>query len=205
MSKTRVSVRGRRGEKATKMLKHRGGKHKGTRHGKHKRKSRRSRRSKRSRKNRQHIHMMRGGYGPGANTVGYAYNGADVGTWPGVYSSILGGNTNGMSMANYYPLSPNGISAGAIHPPISTNNVYPVQSGGAPLWLTKILPNEAVNIPRLFTTNLGNAYNSYVGQRTNTNPLPQYQPIDQTQVPIVADVPNVPLIHLQAGQAAANI
>jgi hypothetical protein len=197
MVKSRVSSRGRRGGKA--ITKHRGG----TKRGGTKRGGTKRRRTKRRRTKRRKI--MRGGYGPGANTVGYAYDGGNVGTWPGVYSSLLGGNTNGMSMSNYYPLSPNGIPAGANFLPISTNNVYPVQTGGAPLWLSKILPSEVLNSTRLITGGLGNAYNSYVGQQTNASPLPQYQPIDQTQVPIVANIPNVPLIHLQAGQAAANI
>ena len=196
MVKSRVKGRGRRGGKT--MRKHRGGKstrkHRGGK-----------RRTKRCRTGGRRNKKMRGGYGKGAGPVGYPYKGGDVATWPGVYSSILGGNTDGMTMANYYPLSAVGIPSGPLIPPISTDNVMPVQAGGAPLWLTKILPNEAVNIPRLALNGLGNAYDSYVGQQTMESPLPQYQPIGQNQVPLINDIPNVPLIHLQAGQAAADI
>ena len=200
MVKTRVKGRGRRGGKnLTRKIKLRGGKSKRSRTVRGG-KTKRSRRRKGGKIRR----TMRGGYGPGAKPVGYPYDGGNVGSWPGVYSS-LGGNTNGISMSNYYPLSSSGVPSGLPNPPMSTDNVYSVQSGGAPLWLTKILPNEAVNVPRLFTSGLGNAYNSYVGQQTTTSPLPQYQPIDKTPVPLVADIPNLPMIHLQAGQAAANV
>jgi len=190
MVKSRVKSRGRYGGKSVRRRR-RGGKS--------------IRRRRRGGKRRTRRGGMRGGYGKGAGPIGYSYKGGDVGTWPGVYSSILGGNTNGISMGNHYPLSNVGVPTGAFVPPVSTEGLG-IQTGGAPLWLTNLgLPAEVFNIPRLVGNGLSNVYNSYVGQNNTGSPLPQYQPINQSKVPIIGDIPNVPLIHLQAGQAAADI
>jgi len=165
----RKNLGNRGSKKITKRMKTRRGKTKRSR-------SRRGGKTKRSRRRRirKTKRRMRGGSGPSTKSIGSPYN--------DVYSSNLGGNTNKIPMSNYHPLSPYGIPSGLPIPPASTDNVYHVQNGGAPLWLTNILPNEVVNIPRLVTSGLGNAYNSYVGQQTTMNPLPQYQPIDKMQL-----------------------
>lgn len=57
---------------------------------------------------------MRGGYGPGAGPVGYPLKNGDVATWPGVIAAN-GGNTQGATMSNFYPLSKNGIAVGGVN------------------------------------------------------------------------------------------
>lgn len=74
---------------------------------------------------------MRGGYGPGAGPVGYAWK-SDPSTWPGEYAS-RGGNTNGMTFSNYYGYNQQGTGVGGLDPAISTRgdlaNLH-YQSGG---------------------------------------------------------------------------
>ncbi len=152
---------------------------------------------------------MRGGYGPGAGPVGYAWDGGNVGSWPGVYAS-QGGDTNGAVWSNYYAPSVTGVSAGPFDPPISSTNPPSrlgklVQAGGAPLGYSELVPQELLNVYRAPTTALGNVYNSYVGQHADASPLPWNQPIDTTTNLVVNSPPDVLSIQQQAGQAVANI
>lgn len=75
----------------------------GTRHGRSKR---------HSRVRRTRGGHMRGGYGPGAKPVGYGWK-ADPVWWPGV-AAANGANTEGATMSNFLPLSPNGIAVGGV-------------------------------------------------------------------------------------------
>ena len=86
------------------------------------------------RRNKKHNYkkkIMKGGYGPGAGPVGYAWK-SDPSTWPGEYAS-KGGNTNGMTFSNYYDYNSQGTGVGGLDPAISTRgdlaNLY-YQSGG---------------------------------------------------------------------------
>jgi len=126
-----------------------------------------------------------------------------------------------------YPLSLNGVPSGLPQHPISTSNYFPInahsvstpiipgvpqipgvvnQSGGAPLWLTKIMPNEFVNVPRSIYTGAANIYNGWVGQSPAENPLPQYdQLVNTSDATVLSQVPNVPAITLKARQMASDI
>ena len=151
----------------------------------------------------------RGGYGPGAGPVGYAWNGGDVGSWPGVYAS-QGGDTNGAVWSNHYALSPGGVPAGPFDPPISSTNPPSrlgklIQAGGAPLGYSEFVPQGLLNAYRVPTTALGNVYNSYVGQHADNSPLPWNQPIDTSTNLVVNSPPDVLSIQKQADQAVTNI
>lgn len=97
------------------------------RHNKHKQRRVKNNKSKRHNKKK----VMKGGYGPGAGPVGYAWKG-DNSTWPGAYASS-GGNTNGMTFSNHYGYNSQGTGVGGLDPAISTRsdlaNLH-YQSGG---------------------------------------------------------------------------
>ena len=67
-------------------------------------------------KNNKHK-MQKGGGNP---FIGYPFDGGKPETWPGVMAAAGVPNTTG-SMANYYPLSPNGVGAGGVEYPVNTN------------------------------------------------------------------------------------
>lgn len=102
-----------------------------TRHNKHKQRRVKSNKNKNKSKRHNKKKVMRGGYGPGAGPVGYAWKG-DTSTWPGAYASS-GGNTNGMTFSNHYEYNSQGTGVGGLDPAISTRsdlaNLH-YQSGG---------------------------------------------------------------------------
>lgn len=99
------------------------------RHNKHKQRHVKSKKYKSKRHYKKKV--MKGGYGPGAGPVGYAWKG-DNSTWPGAYASS-GGNTNGMTFSNHYGYNSQGTGVGGLDPAISTRsdlaNLH-YQSGG---------------------------------------------------------------------------
>jgi hypothetical protein len=115
----------------------------------------------------------RGGYGPGAGSVGYAWK-PDSSTWPGEYASN-GGNTNGMTFSNYYDYNSQGTGVGGLDPATSTrgdlvNLNY--QSGGGIFQDIGNLANY--KIPDFFAK-LNGAVNSPINpdvtkQYNNSNP-----------------------------------
>lgn len=103
-----------------------------SKHKKSTRKHHKQRKTYRRHKKQTHRkNFMRGGYGPGAGPVGYAWK-SDPSTWPGEYASN-GGNTNGMTFSNYYDYNSQGTGVGGLDPAISTRgdlaNLH-YQSGG---------------------------------------------------------------------------
>jgi len=98
---------------------------------KHKQRKVKNNKSTNKRRNNNKKKVMKGGYGPGAGPVGYAWK-PDPSSWPGAYASS-GGNTNGMTLSNHYGYNSQGTGVGGLDPAVSTRsdlaNLH-YQSGG---------------------------------------------------------------------------
>ena len=143
---------------------------------------------------------LKGGYGAGACPVGYSFKGKNIASWPGAAASV-GANTHGMTMSNYYPLSPSGGSL--MNLPISTRNS---QFGGGRL--TALVPQDLVNFGRSIKNSAIGLANSWEGQPSSisTNPFPTTQPIDKSYEYIGRKMPiDINKIHTQAGNKVANM
>lgn len=106
-------------------------------------------------------YRMRGGYGPGAGPVGYAWK-SDPSTWPGAYASN-GGNTNGMTFSNYYGYNSQGTGVGGLDPAISTRgdlaNLHYQSGGGMFQDLINLGDSAKYNVSDFFSK-LGGSVNS---------------------------------------------
>lgn len=149
-------------------------------------------------------HLMRGGFGPGAGPVGYAWNGNN-GTWPGVYASE-GNNTSGMTMSNFLPVSKIGIAVGGVDPSLSTRNDIPqvhstaaqikaIQAGG------NFLPSSIANAGNSLLYQGKSVYSDFMGSPdAPVNPLPTIQPIDEKITFIPASAVDIPKMTNMAAQ-----
>lgn len=143
---------------------------------------------------------LKGGYGAGACPVGYPLEGKNIASWPGAAASA-GANTQGITMSNYYPLSPSGGSL--MNLPVSTRNR---QFGGGRL--TALVPQDLVNFGRSITSGAIGLMDSWEGQPTpiSSNPFPTTQPIDKSYEYIGRKMPiDINKIHTQAGNKVANM
>jgi hypothetical protein len=136
----------------------------------------------------------KGGYGPGAGPVGFAWKGENIGTWPGV-AGVAG-------QSNFLPLSENGVPAGLLDPPVSTrNNLY----GGG---LTDLIPQDLVNFGRSLTGGIQGTIYGYQGVE---RPYSSYSsPTDQPAINadykyISSSPPDISKIHQNAGKMVASI
>lgn len=171
-----------------------------------KRKSMRSNKRSNKRKTikkykRKHI-RHRGGYGPGAGPVGFAWVGKDPNTWPGV-----AGVDN---QSNFLPLSKYGVPAGAPHPPENTSelnikNNSTMRGGGG---LMDLVPQDIVNFGRSLTGGVQGAIYGYQGvdRPYSTYPSPTTQPgINHNIKYIDNNHMNIKNIHLNAGRQVAAL
>lgn len=147
---------------------------------------------------------QKGGYGPGACPIGYPLEGGNISTWPGA-AALEGANTDGMAMANHYPLSPSGGSLMQL--PVSTrqSNAQPMRGGGSPRTL---MPQDLVNFGRTITGGVVGALDAWKGEPTpiSSKPFPTTQPIDNDYKYIGRETPlDISKIHTDAGNAVANM
>lgn len=127
--------------------------------------------NKTHRKYRKQRKIMKGGYGPGAGPVGYAWK-SDPSTWPGAYASN-GGNTNGMTFSNYYQYNTQGTGVGGPDPAISTRGDLAdlhYQSGGG---VTQDLINLGDSVNYKFSDFFSKLYGS-VNQSVDPNVTKQF-------------------------------
>ena len=167
-----------------------------TRHIRRKSKSKHIRRKSIRHKNRRTRH--RGGYGPGAGPLGYAWVGKDVNTWPGVRG------VDGQS--NYLPLSKYGVPAGGFEPPMNTSEANmtnkSMQGGG----LMDLVPQDIVNFGRSLTGGVQGAIYGFQGvdRPYSTFSSPTTQPgINDNYKYIDNSHANIKNIHLDAGKSVA--
>jgi hypothetical protein len=141
---------------------------------------------------------LRGGYGPGAGPLGYAWLGKDVHTWPGV------AHVDGQS--NYFPLSKYGITTGLPDPPMSTSTINNRQYGGG---LTDLLPQDLVNFGRSLTGSVQGAVFGVEGVERpySTISSPYIQPgMNTIQTNYSSSLPpNISAIHQAAGKTVAGL
>lgn len=141
-----------------------------TRQKKTKRHYKRNKSHKNQKRHKRH-YRMRGGYGPGAGPVGYAWK-SEPSTWPGEYASN-GGNTNGMTFSNYYGYNQQGTGVGGLDPAISTRgdlaNLH-YQSGGG-------MFQDLINLGDLSTYKVSDFFsklNGSVNDTVDPNVLKQF-------------------------------
>jgi hypothetical protein len=152
-------------------------------------KSKRSKthRTKRSHKKNKNHRKYKGGCG------GQAWNGGDIGKWPGV---------SGPHDGNYYEYK--GVPSGLYDPPMPSNKQF--QNGGG---ILNLLPQDLVNFGRSLTGGLQGAYDGYQGEPRfdSTYPLPIDQPsMDrEIQAPINYKPLNLDKIHIKSGNSVADI
>ena len=146
---------------------------------------------------------------PASGPVGYAWNGGNPATWPGVVS---GENTNNVTMSNHLKASPNGIAVGGVDPYSGSSNM----SGGKYRKNKKNKKNnqkggffqEIVNLGRGAQYGLNSGYYNLIGkqQPISQNPYPtQDQPIDTDYKFIGSSPPNVRHIYANANNQVAKI
>ena len=159
----------------------------------HKRLFPHSRRNHMIRKNKLRTHSLRGGFGPGAGPVGYAYQPGNVGTWPGVAGFNYG-------QGNHYAYK--GTPSGMFDPPLSSRN-DPVryQSGGG------FIPQDLVNLGRSVGYGLSSLVSNVTGSvNTPVNPLPtKDQGIDANYKILESSIPNLNRITHNASSQVARI
>ena len=151
---------------------------------------------------------MRGGSVNGP--VGYAWDGGNASTWPGV----KGGN-NGATMSNHFKVSPNGIVVGGIEPARSTseNFLTDFKKGGSRRKRKHHKSHqkggffqEIVNLGRGGVYDMKNGYYDLIGkgQPMSQNPYPQEQPIDQNFKFIGSAPVDVPQVYIDANREVAS-
>ena len=150
---------------------------------------------------RKHI-RHRGGYGPGAGPVGFAWEGKNPNTWPGV-----GGVDN---QSNFLPLSKYGVPAGAFEPPMNTSELNiqnnSTMRGGS--GLMDLVPQDIVNFGRSLTGGVQGAIYGYQGidRPDSTYPSPTTQPAMSENFKFIdSNPPNIRSIHLNAGKNVAAL
>jgi hypothetical protein len=124
---------------------------------------------------------------------GQAWNGGDIGRWPGV---------SGPHDGNYYEYK--GSPSGLYDPPMPSNKQF--QNGGGML---NLFPQDLVNFGRSLTGGLQGAYDGYQGQPRfdSTYPLPIDQPSmnREIQTPIKYKPLNLDKIHTMSGNSVSDI
>jgi hypothetical protein len=124
---------------------------------------------------------------------GKAWNGGDIGKWPGV---------SGPHDGNYYEYK--GSPSGLYDPPMPSNKQF--QNGGGML---NLLPQDLVNFGRSLTGGLQGAYDGYQGEPRfdSTYPLPIDQPSmnREIQAQIKYKPINLDKIHIKSGNSVSDI
>ena len=164
---------------------------------------------------------MRGGSTHGS--VGYSWNGGDVGTWPGVQAS-QGMNTNGATMSNHFSLSPNGIVVGGIEPAVSTSDDQLMNSSSASMSGGKKRKNNKkgkqqkgglgfqsiLNLGRGLESSAKGVYYSYAGEKqpNSDNPFPtqgQYAHNNNNTQTNNNNLPDIRGSYVKANETVAKI
>jgi hypothetical protein len=158
---------------------------------------------------------MKGGMvsSPKMQSIGYSWDGGNVGSWPGV-SASHGVNTDGLTMSNHFAVSENGVVVGGINPPADPRSEQFMLGGGK----KKSRKNkktqkggffqEIVNLGRGIGYNLQGSYFDLKGnpQPISQNPFPtQNQPINNDVKIIGGNPPDVRKIFINANNQVAKI
>jgi len=152
--------------------------------------------------------------------IGYGWNGGDVGSWPGVQSS-LGVNTNGATMSNHFSLSPDGIVVGGIDPARSTSDdmimKVPMNGGKQNKRVTKRKARqhggffqEIINIGRGAQAGVNGGYFNLIGkqQPISQNPYPTQNQLLSTPSNTINtshQIPDIRNIYVEANNSAAKM
>ena len=135
----------------------------------------------------QHKRKYKGGCG------GQAWNGGDIGKWPGV---------SGPHDGTYYEYK--GVPSGLYDPPMPSNKQF--QNGGG---MINLLPQDLVNFGRSLTGGLQGAYASYNGEPRfdSSYPLPIDQPSmnREIQTQLKYKPLNLDKIHTDSGNSVSDI
>jgi len=130
---------------------------------------------------------MKGGMvsSPASGPVGYAWNGGDESSWPGVTT-----NPEGITMSNHFAVSPNGIAVGGVDLARSTSDDHiinpPMNGGRKNRRHGKVQKGgffqEIVNLGRGVQDEVNGGYFNLIGkqQPLSQNPWPTEQPIATT-------------------------
>jgi len=156
---------------------------------------------------------------PASGPVGYAWDGGNEATWPGVAANH-GINTHGNVMSNHFAVSPNGIAVGGIDLARSTsddNNINPPMNGGKRKRRGINSQKggffqEIVNLGRGVQGGINGGYFNLIGkqQPLSENPYPTVQPIANTgcgnnTVMPTGNPPDVEKIYMNANKNVAGI
>jgi len=173
-------------------------KHKSMRSNKRKNIRSKHKKNRKSHKQGKRRTRHRGGYGPGAGPLGYAWVGKDVNTWPGVRG------VDGQS--NYLPLSKYGVPAGAFEPPMNTSEANMTNKSMLGGGLMDLVPQDIVNFGRSLTGGVQGAIYGFQGvdRPYSTFSSPTMQPgINDNYKYIDNSHANIKNIHLDAGKSVA--
>jgi len=135
--------------------------------------------------------MHKGGYGPGAGPLGFAWVGKDIGTWPGA-AGVPG-------QSNFFPLSKVGVPAGPFDPPISTRNM---EGGGN---INSLIPQPLVDFGRSLTGTVQQGIYGVQGLNIpdSVHSSPTVQPtMDKDYRYLHTTSPDIIAIHQAAGKTA---
>jgi len=176
-SKTHITKRKRSQHK------HKRSQHKRSQHKRSQHKRSQHKRSQHKRSQRKY----KGGCG------GQAWNGGDIGKWPGV---------SGPHDGNYYEYK--GVPSGLYDPPMPSNKQF--QNGGG---MINLLPQDLVNFGRSLTGGIQGAYASYNGEPRfdSSYPLPIDQPSmnREIQTQLKYKPLNLDKIHTDSGNSVSDI
>jgi hypothetical protein len=187
------------------------------------------RQSKHNKHTRRHHKKQQGGFGPGARPVGYAWT-PDAATWPGVLAAN-GGETQGIAMSNYLPLSPNGIAVGGVDIAVpevgfkggsrksrkshKSHKKHGSRKGGRRHKKAKTHkkrryyggfgPQELINFGRDLKYKAIGAYDTFMGNEQPVNPSPLDQPINENYKVVEPTPINLPRAFSLAGNSVAPL
>jgi|AntAceMinimDraft_11_1070367.scaffolds.fasta_scaffold10385_3 hypothetical protein len=164
---------------------------------------------------------MKGGMisSPASGPVGYAWQGGDEATWPGVAANH-GTNTDGNVMSNHFAVSPNGIVVGGIDLARSTSDdpiINPPMNGGRRRHVSRNSRQkggffqEIVNLGRGVQDGINGGYFNLIGkqQPISQNPYPTVQPIASTggnnTIATSGSPPNIEEIYMNANKNVAGL
>ena len=156
---------------------------------------------------------MKGGMisSPASGPVGYPWDGANIGSWPGAQASN-GLDTNGMTMSNHLPLSKDGIAVGGINVARSSSDDQ-ILKGGRKMKIKGKgqkggFFQEIVNLGRGIQHNVNGGYFNLMGkaQPISQNPYPtQEQSIDGDYKYIGQPSVDVKKIYIDANDTVSKI
>lgn len=175
----------------------------------------RNKRRQRKQKNhtRRHHKRQRGGYGRGAEPVGFAWS-ADPMSWPGV-AAANGTDTQGVTMSNYLPLSQYGVAVGGVDIAIPEigfkgGSRRHKRRGGRRhkthrrrRYYGGFGPQELINFGRDLKYKAMGAYDAFMGNQAPVNPSPLDQPINENYKVIEPTPINLPRAFSLAGDSVA--